>query len=339
MLSPTIFLEREICGIAETDLLDEDVVTLGKALASYLIRYSGRNFCLGRDLRDSSVRIHGALLKGLVSAGAHVSDLGIVPAPVLFSSVFDRPADAGIMITGGDHSPGYNGFKVVCGTSLLFGRALEDVYKMAISADFESEEGEVKPAADGCRTYVDQVASQFTLPRAVQLHIDAGSEMTKPVLDQLLTRLKASSVKKNQAEASAVISPGSDRLEVADEKGNPIAPEFLLLLFGREILTRKPGSTFLYDECFPDSISRRLIELGGRAVPMSATEPSIQARLKQEHAELGVLASGEIVFADRYYGFADGIYATCRLLEIIAPAQKALSLEVAEVKESAAPAA
>jgi phosphomannomutase/phosphoglucomutase len=337
MLNQAVFRERDICGIADTDFSDADIEILGKALASYLIRYSGRIISIGRDSRPSSERLHAALLKGLTAAGTHAIDIGVVPPPVLFYSVFDLSADGAIMITGGDESPDHNGFRIVCGTSLLPGRALEDIYKVMTTGDFEAEEGNVRQL-DACGPYIDQLALQFQFDRALKVHLDAGST-TLPVLERLLKKLKMSTVKKSEADFGVTVSPGADRLEVRDEKGKLISPEILLLLFGREILTRKPGSVILYDERFPELIPRKLIDLGGTPIPFNPSEPSIQARLKQDHAELGVLGSGEIVFADRYYGFEDAIYAMCRLLEIMALSENTLSLQVASLTQEPTAAA
>ncbi len=338
MLNQTVFRERDICGLADSDLADEDVEILGKALASYLIRYSGRTICVGRDSRKSSTRLHAALLKGLKSAGARVLDIDEVPPPVLYFSAIHLSADAAIMITGGDETPEHNGFKVVCGASFLFGRALQDIYKLMTAGDFEGDQGHIEQV-DGLAPYIQQLVSQFQFSSEARIFLEPGTTIGKPLLQQLFGELKVSLAKKNEAVVSIAISDGADRLKVMDEKGKPVPPEMLLLLFGREILTRKPESVLLYDEQFPDSIVLKLIELGGKPVAITPSEPSVQARLKQEHAELSVQASGEIVFADRYYGFEDAIYASCRLLEIAVSIDDSLSAEVRDLAQDSKPAA
>ena len=113
MLHPGIFREYDIRGIADQELLDPDIEQLGRALATYLIRHSGRLICLGNDCRLSSPRLHGALLKGLMSAGAQVLDIGTVPTPVLYYSAVHFKAGGAVMITGSHNPPEYNGFKTV----------------------------------------------------------------------------------------------------------------------------------------------------------------------------------------------------------------------------------
>ncbi len=96
MLNPSIFREYDIRGIAEQELLDPDVEALGRGLATYLIRYSGRIICLGRDCRLSGERLHAALLSGMIAAGAHVLDIGIVPTPVLYYAAVHYIADGAV---------------------------------------------------------------------------------------------------------------------------------------------------------------------------------------------------------------------------------------------------
>ena len=86
MLNPSIFREYDIRGIADKELRDPEVAQLGQALATYLIRHSGHIICLGRDCRLSGTRIHDALLKGMLKAGANVLDLGVGPTTLLYFS-------------------------------------------------------------------------------------------------------------------------------------------------------------------------------------------------------------------------------------------------------------
>ena len=124
MLKPSIFREYDIRGAADTELLDADVEALGQAFGTYLQRHAGRKVNLGRDTRLSSPRLRDALMRGLKASGCEVADLGVVPTPVLYYSVFHLKADGAVMITGSHNPPEFNGFKVVSGTSTIYGDAL-----------------------------------------------------------------------------------------------------------------------------------------------------------------------------------------------------------------------
>src|SRR5690349_12485526 len=105
MLKPTIFREYDIRGIADRELLDADIADLGKAIGTLLQRQTGKRICLGRDTRLSSPRLAAALSRGLVASGCEVTDIGVVPTPVLYYSVFHFGATGGVMITGSHNPP------------------------------------------------------------------------------------------------------------------------------------------------------------------------------------------------------------------------------------------
>jgi phosphomannomutase/phosphoglucomutase len=51
----------------------------------------------------------------------------------------------------------------------------------------------------------------------------------------------------------------------------------------------------------------------------------IKAKMKELHAALAGEMSGHLFFADRYFGYDDAIYASCRLLEILSATERPLS--------------
>ena len=113
-----------------------------------------------------------------------------------------------------------------------------------------------------------------------------------------------------------------------DEHGHVIYGDMLMLIFGREILSRKPGSTFIGEVKCSQIMYDKLRELGGNPIMYKTGHSLIKAKMKQEHAELAGEMSGHMFFADRYYGYDDAIYAACRLLEIVSKSGKPLSYQL-----------
>jgi phosphomannomutase / phosphoglucomutase len=354
MLKYSIFREYDIRGIADEELLDPDVELLGRALATYIIRYSGRTICLGHDCRLTSTRLHEALMKGLLAAGSHVLDLRTVPTPVLYYSAVHFKADGAVMITGSHNPPDCNGFKTVSGTSTLYGQAIQDVYKLIQNNDYESGEGSVR-SVDATTPYVDEIASQFKFERKVKLIVDAGNGTAGPTVHRLFEKLGVRAtemffdmdgnfpnhhpdptvlanlkeltdgVRKHKADLGIAFDGDADRIGAVDEHGNVVYGDMLMLIFGREILSRKPGSTFIGEVKCSQIMYDKLRELGGNPIMYKTGHSLIKAKMKQEHAELAGEMSGHMFFADRYYGYDDAIYATCRLLEIVSKSGKPLS--------------
>src|SRR5579863_6613087 len=141
MLKPTIFREYDIRGVAETELGSPDVVELGRGLGTLLQRKSGRSINLGRDCRLSSTRLRDALLEGLMASGCEVTDIGVVPTPLLYFSAVHMDADGAIMITGSHNPSEFNGFKTVCGTSTLHGETIQEVLHLIQKRDFATGRG------------------------------------------------------------------------------------------------------------------------------------------------------------------------------------------------------
>ena len=357
MLKPGIFREYDIRGIANEELLDDAVQTLGRGLATYLIRHSGRTVCLGRDCRLSGDRLHDALLKGLLASGCTVLDLGIVPTPVLYYAAVHFNTNGAIVITGSHNPPEYNGFKTVCGAGTLHGEAIQDVYKLIQGNDFESGEGSVRET-DAVTPYVDEIAKQFKFDRKVKVVFDAGNGTAGPVVHRLMKKLNVDAeelffemdgsfpnhhpdptvlsnlkdlkkaVRNGKAELGIAFDGDSDRIGAVDENGDVVYGDMLMLIFGREILSRKPGSTFIGEVKCSQIMYDKLRELGGNPIMYKTGHSLIKAKMKQEHAELAGEMSGHMFFADRYYGYDDAIYAACRLLEIVANSGKPLSYQL-----------
>lgn len=359
MLKPTIFREYDIRGIADLEMLSPDVVNLGRAIGTYMRRYSGPKVSLGRDVRLSGTRLHAALLEGLLDSGCEVTDVGVVPTPVLYYSVHHHHADAGVMITGSHNPSEYNGFKMMTSTKSVFGEAIQEIQQILMKKDFLTGEGSVKHA-DAVTPYVDEVAAQFSkLSRRVKVVIDAGNGTGGPVMQRILDQINvdatplffepdgrfpnhhpdptvlenlehlAHAVREQKAELGIAFDGDTDRIGAVDEHGHVVYGDFLLLIYAREILTRKPGSTFIGEVKCSQVMYDELEKLGGRPIMYKTGHSLIKTKMKAEHAELAGEMSGHMFFADRYYGFDDAMYAACRLLEIVADSGKPLSAQVA----------
>jgi phosphomannomutase/phosphoglucomutase len=205
---------------------------------------------------------------------------------------------------------------------------------------------------------VKEIASQFKFDRKVKVVFDAGNGTAGPTLHRLLEKLNVEpvelffemdghfpnhhpdptvienlhhlqqSVKKNKAELGIAFDGDSDRIGAVDEHGNVVYGDMLLLIFGREILTRKPGATFIGEVKCSQTMYDKLAALGGNPIMYKTGHSLIKAKMKQEHAELAGEMSGHMFFADRYYGYDDALYAACRLIEIIAKSGKPLSYQL-----------
>ncbi len=361
MLKSTIFREYDIRGIADSELLSPDIELLGRGLGTYIQRHSGgRRINLGRDCRLSSTRLRDALMRGLLAVGYEVTDLGVVPTPVLYYSKQHLKADGAIMITGSHNPPEYNGFKSMSGETTLHGETIQQVRQIIERGDFESGAGR-ESSADLVTPYVNEISSQFKFDRRVKVVADAGNGTAGPVFHRILEKLNVNAtelffemdgafpnhhpdptvpsnlkqlidaVKQNGAELGIAFDGDSDRIGAVDELGNVIYGDMLMLIYGREILSRKPGATFIGEVKCSQVLYDELAKAGGNPIMYKTGHSLIKEKMKQEHAELAGEMSGHMFFGDRYYGYDDALYSACRLIEIVARSGKPLSAQLANI--------
>ncbi len=360
MLQPNIFREYDIRGIADTELPTGGVKRLGQAIGTYLIRRNAPQINLARDCRLSSERLHDALLAGLLAAGCGVTDIGVVPTPLLYYSVFHLKAGGGVMITGSHNPADYNGFKVMHGKSTIHGDEIQNILRLIQSGDFETGEGSVR-CVDVVTPYVAEIAAQFKLPRRLKVVSDAGNGTAGPVFRRILEKLNCEStelffdmdghfpnhhpdptqpenlahlvaaVLAHQADLGLAFDGDSDRIGAVDEKGNILYGDQLMIVYAREILSRKPGATIIGEVKSSQNMYDDIRSHGGNPIMWKTGHSLIKARMQETHAELAGEMSGHMFFADRYYGFDDALYAACRLLEIVSNSTVPLSAQLSNL--------
>jgi phosphomannomutase/phosphoglucomutase len=116
-IAPGIFRQNDIRGIVDRDLTVEAARAIGRAYAAVMReRGVGGEVAVGRDNRPSGQRLRDALVAGLTESGVDVVDIGVVPTPLLYWSLFNLGVAGGIQITGSHNPAEYNGFKLSLGT-------------------------------------------------------------------------------------------------------------------------------------------------------------------------------------------------------------------------------
>lgn len=346
-MNKNIFRMYDIRGIFGEDLDLESVELIGRAFAAKLCRGGGKRITVARDGRLSSKDISDRLIEALRSGGIDVIDLGVAPTPLLYFSLFHLDTDGGIMITGSHNPPQYNGFKLCIGRDTLHGEQIESLYNIIMSSDFVSGSGTLE-SVDVITPYKAYLKDQFgDCGRGIKVVCDSGNgtgglvapdilrsigcDVTElfsevdgnfpnhhpdPTVEENLTCL-VEKVHENGAAFGVGYDGDADRIGVVDENGEVLWGDKLLIIFAREILKNDPGATFISEvkasQLFFDDVRSR----GGEAIMWKTGHSLIKAKMKETGAKLAGEMSGHMFFADRYFGFDDAIYATCRLVEIL----------------------
>jgi phosphomannomutase/phosphoglucomutase len=353
-MNPKIFREYDIRGIVDKDLTEETVRELGKGCGSYFFHHGIKRITVGRDCRPSSDPFFHALLEGLLATGMAITDVGICPTPVLYFSIVHLQQEGGMMITGSHNPPEFNGFKVCVGKDAIYGRELQQVREIVEKGEYVQGKGSLAQY-DITKDYHHYIRSNIQVGREVKVVVDAGNgtggvvgvpimrdlgcqvealycEMDgrfpnhhpDPTVEKYLADLIAT-VKDTGADLGIGYDGDADRIGVIDEEGRIIWGDKLMIIFVRDIIHERGGGTFIGEVKCSQTLYDEIERLGGRAIMWKTGHSLIKDKMKKERALLAGEMSGHIFFADRYFGFDDAIYASCRLLEIVGKTGKKVS--------------
>ena len=348
VMNPQVFREYDIRGIVQDDFDDEFVVNLGRAYATILIQAGKHHITLGRDCRLSSDRLRERLLEGLLPAGIDVTDVGVVPTPLLYFSMLHWQMDGGAMITGSHNAAEYNGFKLGVGPTTIFGEEIQRVrriieargfkttgsggrlayravvpdYREFIKRNIKLTPG-MRVAVDGGNGCGGAVAAPLMREMGVET-VDLYVEMDgrfphhhpDPTVEENMRDLQAA-VKQNRALVGIAYDGDADRIGAVDENQRIVWGDELMVVFSRAILKERAGAAIIGDVKCSQRLYDDIARHGGRDIMWKTGHSLIKSKLKQENAALAGAMSGHMFFNDRYYGFDDAIYASFRLLEIL----------------------
>lgn len=360
-VNPEIFREYDIRGVVGRDLTPEVVRLLGRGYAAYLRRQGGRRVSLGFDARPSSLEFRDAIAQGMVESGLDVVDIGMVPTPVLYFSLFHLEVDGGVMITGSHNPPEFNGFKLGVGKTTIYGAQIQEVRQIIERGDFVEGTGSLA-RAEVLPAYLQAVKERVgPFARRLKVVVDAGNGTGGLTGPRLLRDLGAdvvelycevdgtfphhhpdptvpaylqdliATVRRERADVGVAYDGDADRLGVVDEEGDIIWGDQLLILFGREILARQPGATIIFEVKCSQALPEEIAKAGGRPLMWKTGHSLIKNKMKEEGAPLAGEMSGHLFFADEYFGYDDAVYASCRLVRLLARSPKSLHALLADV--------
>jgi phosphomannomutase/phosphoglucomutase len=283
----------------------------------------------------------------------------MVPTPVLYHTVYTTDVDGGVMITGSHNPPDHNGFKICLGKQALFGSQIQEIREIAVAEPAALAVGQICGSIE-TRDVVDEycrdIVSRVSLgSRRLRVVIDAGNGMggvtavpvyrdlgidlielytdpdptfpnhhPDPTVEENLEELIAA-VREHKADVGIAFDGDADRIGVVDESGRILWGDELMVLYSREVLANRPGSTIIAEVKCSQTLFDDIAAHGGTPLMWKAGHSLIKAKMKETGAVLAGEMSGHMFFADRFYGFDDACYAGARLLEILSKTDRPLS--------------
>ena len=356
-LTASIFKAYDIRGVTPTTINEDVAFGLGKAFGARALAEGEKAVAVGRDGRLSGPALAAALMRGLAASGVNVLDVGMVTTPMLYFAANTLCSSGIQVTGSHNPKDYNGFKMVLAGRAIygdeiqaLHHAMVNDNLVVHLMSSLHPEE------AIACGTitnhnveaaYLARIVGDIKLARPMKIVIDSGNgvagasapaifralgcevvelfsevdgnfpnhhpDPSKPEnLRDLMAALKTSG-----AELGLAFDGDGDRLGLITKDGQNIYPDRQMMLFAKDVLSRVPGGTVLFDVKCSQRLAPAIQAAGGVPLMYKTGHSLIKAKMKEVNSPLGGEMSGHIFFKERWYGFDDGTYAGARLLEIV----------------------
>ena len=347
-----IFREYDIRGEVKADFPNHIVELLGRGYGTYVSKLGAKKVALSGDVRLTTPELKQSFKKGLLATGLDVIDIGIIPSPVNYYSMFKLDIDGAVQITGSHNPPEFNGFKLSLFKKAVYGEAIQDIRKIIEREDFVQGKGN-STEYDILPDYKAMILDKIKIEKSMKVVIDCGNAaacVNAPEIFNLLginlSELYCTvdgnfpnhhpdpTVKENLADLITLMKTGkydvgiafdgdADRIGVVDETGEIIWADQLMALFLPEIVEK--GDEILFDVKCSQALEEMIVKYGGTPVMWKTGHSLIKQRMAELNCKFGGEMSGHIFFADDFFGFDDALYVAARLVQLLSRTDKSLS--------------
>ena len=345
-LPADIFRAYDIRGVVGDTLTAEYAYWIGRAIGSQSLAQGEPKVIVGRDGRLSGPELLQQLVQGLLDCGCEVTDIGMVPTPVVYFAANVLEGRSAVMLTGSHNPPDYNGFKIIIAGDTLANEQILALKTRLDNNDLATGVGSVQQV-DVLPRYFKTIRDDIALAKPLRVVVDCGNGAAGVIAPQLIEALGCSviplfcevdgtfpnhhpdpgkpenlvdliaRVKSENADLGLAFDGDGDRVGVVTNTGTIVYPDRLLMLFAKDVVSRNPGADIIFDVKCTRRLTPLISGYGGRPVMWKTGHSLIKKKMKETGALLAGEMSGHIFFKERWYGFDDGIYSAARLLEII----------------------
>ena len=331
--------------------IDEDLFyQIGKSIATKIQKESNeKKIIICMDGRLTGPLLKKSLIAGLIDTGIDIIDIGILPTPLLYFSLYHLKIDNGLMITGSHNPKNYNGIKIVINKKTLFNEHIMRLFETIKNSDYVNsrEKGVKEFNNEIVDEYINEIRTTITIKNPFKVVIDCGNGVTGAITERIFNAFNVDheiihenvdgnfpnhppdpsnennlldikkAVMKTQSELGIAYDGDGDRIIAINADGEVIWPDELMIIFSRDILKRNKNAKIVYDVKCTANLEKEIKKNGGIPILSRTGHSFIKKAITEEKAKLGGEMSGHIFFADKWYGFDDGIYTSLRLLEIL----------------------
>ena len=358
MINPYIFREYDIRGKVAEDFPEHVVIKLGKAFGTFIKRAGGTEIAVSGDIRLTTPELIIQFKSGVLSTGVDVINLGILPTPVNYYSMFHLGVFGAVQITGSHNPPEFNGFKMSLNKKPVFGDDIQTLYALINNNDFDEGEG-TEARYKILNEYNYMIKDKITIEKPMKVVMDCGNaaaainapEVFKslgielkelfcepdgtfpnhhpdPTVEENLKDL-INEMRTGEYDVGLAFDGDADRVGVVDEKGEILWADQLMSIFLPEIIEN--GETILFDVKCSQALEDMINRHNGKPFMWKTGHSLIKQKMVELDCKFGGEMSGHIFFADDYYGYDDALYVAARLVQLLSRTERTLSELKAEI--------
>lgn len=361
-----IFKAYDIRGTSPGEITEEFAERLGRVFSHFT---EAKTVVVGRDARASSPELAHALIRGIISQGIDVINIGMVSTPMFYFAVGEYELhDAGIMVTASHNPSQYNGFKMVRGDVSPIGAnsGMWQLRDLVLGGqDFSEQKYGQVVESDISGAYLEKICSLSDPPdlKQFRLAVDNGNGMggvilprllklipgwhsslymepdgtfpnheANPLKEETLFELKKL-IKEKKSDLGAAFDGDADRIGFVDENGVAVPGDLLIAVLAPRILEEYPGAPILYDVRSSWAVKEAITEAGGKPLMCPVGHALVKKMLRETDAAFGGEVSMHYYYKDFYKGMESSDLTLLILLGILTDENKTLSELVAPHKK------
>ena len=328
------------------------IESVGKGFGTQVInKVKNPTVIVGHDYRSYSENVKKNFVRGLLSTGCNVKDIGLCLSPTVYLSQFKLNSDAVAMITASHNENGWTGIKMGIEKGLTHCKdEMSELKNIVLNKKFTKGEGKFEEVKEFNKVYIEEL-SKTKLKKKLKvvaacgngtagifapeilrgigcevIELDCNLDYTFPRYnpnpeDMEMLHEIAKCVKQNKADVGFGFDGDGDRVGVIDNSGNEIFADKIGLLIARNISNQHKNSKFVVDVkstglFMNDEI---LNKNNCKTIYWKTGHSYIKRKVNEDKAIAGFEKSGHFFFNQPLgYGFDDGINSAiqvCNLLD------------------------
>ena len=358
-INPLGFREYDARWLYPKNINDLGIESVGKGFGTQVKKkIKNPNVIVGYDYRSYSEKVKENFVKGLLSTGCNVHDIGLCLSPTVYFSQFKLNSDAIAMITASHNENGWTGIKMGIEKGLTHcEEEMSELKDIVLNEKFTSGKGNYKKIKDFNKVYINELSKNqikkkmkvvaacgngtagIFAPEILRgigcdvIELDCKLDFNFPKYnpnpeDMKMLHEIAKCVKENNADVGFGFDGDGDRVGIIDNNGNEIFADKVGLLLARNISEQHKNSKFVVDVKSTGLFEKDEIlnKNNCQTIYWKTGHSYIKRKVNEEKAIAGFEKSGHFFFNKPLgYGFDDGINSAVQVCHLLDNQNKKMS--------------